>query len=91
MCGRDGLNLREEILIKERDNFIGKKPDGTPDMSRFHLADSMLQYMGAGVEGDLNYISDGSDVEEIRRTFEMVFRQLGQGAHFDMMVERART
>lgn len=90
MCGRDGLKLREEILVNERDKFITKREDGTEDRTLFHLADSMLQYMGAGVEGDMNYVSDGADVEEIRMTFEMIFRRLGQGAHFDMMLEKAR-
>jgi len=90
MCGKDGLGLREEILIKNRDRFIGTKPDGTPDMTLFHLADSMLQYMGAGVEGDMNYVSDGADVDQIRWTFEMIFDRLRQKPHYDMMMERAR-
>ena len=90
MCGKDGLGLREEILIKNRDRFIGTKPDGSPDMTLFHLADSMLQYMGAGVEGDMHYVSDGADVDQIRWTFEMIFDRLGQKPHYDMMMERAR-
>ncbi len=90
LCARDGMNLREEILVKERDKFISVRSDGTEDRTLFHLADSMLQYMGAGVDGDLSLVSDGADVEDIRKTFEMIFRRLGQGAHFDMMIERAR-
>jgi wobble nucleotide-excising tRNase len=90
MCGKDGMSLREEILIKERDKFVTVKEDGTENRTLFHLADSMLQYMGAGVEGDMNYVSDGADVDQIRWTFEMVFRRLGQGEHYDMMMERAR-
>ena len=90
LCAKDGMSLREEILVKERDKFITTKKDGTEDRTLFHLADSMLQYMGAGVDGDLTLVSDGANVEEIKRTFEMVFRRLGQGAHFDMMIERAR-
>lgn len=90
MCGRDGMDIREEILVKERDKFIMVKPDGKEDRSLFQLADSMLQYMGAGVDGDMNYVSDGCDVEQIRWTFEMIFRKLGQGAHYDMMMERSR-
>jgi len=50
----------------------------------------MLQYMGAGVEGDMNYVSDGADVDQIRWTFEMIFDRLGQKPHYDMMMERAR-
>ena len=50
----------------------------------------MLQYMGAGDYGEMDFVSDGADVEEIRSTFEMIFRRLGHGAHYDMMLERAR-
>ena len=46
--------------------------------------------MGAGIEGDINYVSDGCDVNQIRSTFEMIFRQLGQRPHYDMMMERSR-
>lgn len=91
ICGRDGLNIRDEILVKNRDKFVEIKEDGSEDRTLFHLADSMLQYMGAGVEGSLYYISDGADVQEIKRAFEMIFRRLGQGEHYDMMMERART
>ena len=59
-------------------------------MSLFNLADSMLQYMGAGVDGDLTLISDGADVDQIRSTFEMIFERLGQKEHFQMMIERSR-
>ncbi len=90
MCGKDGLSIRDEILVDNRDKFIGKKPDGTPDMSLFNLADSMLQYMGAGVDGDLTLISDGADVDQIRSTFEMIFERLGQKEHYQMMIERSR-
>ena len=90
MCGKDGMNIREEILVKERDKFVRLDEDGKEDRTLFHLADSMLQYMGAGVEGDMNYVSDGCEANQIRYTFEMIFRQLGQGPHYDMMMERSR-
>lgn len=90
LCARDGMDLREEILVKKRDKFVTTREDGTENRTLFHLADSMLQYMGAGVEGDLTLVSDGANVDEIRWTFEMIFRKLGQGAHFDMMIEKAR-
>lgn len=90
LCARDGMSLRDEILVKQRDKFVTMREDGTENRTLFHLADSMLQYMGAGVDGDLTLVSDGADVEEIKKTFEMIFRKLGQGAHYDMMIERAR-
>ena len=90
LCAKDGLDLREEILIKQRDKFVTTRPDGSEDRTLFQLADSMLQYMGAGDYGEMDFVSDGADVEEIRSTFEMIFRRLGHGAHYDMMLERAR-
>ena len=90
MCGRDGSNLREEILIEHRGDFVSVRDDGTSDMTLFHLADAMLQYTDAGIGGDMSYVSDGCDVEQIRKTFEMIFRQLKQWQHYEMMMERSR-
>ncbi len=90
MCGRDGLSVREEVLVKNREKFIGTKEDGTPDMTLFTLADSMLQYMGAGFDGDMSLVNDYTDVEQIRKTFEMIFDRLGQGQHYRMMMERSK-
>lgn len=83
MCGEDGMDIRERILVREKDKFNG-------DMEAYHLADSMLQYMGAGIDGDMSYDSDEADSTKIKETFEMIFRRLGQGQHFDMMMERSR-
>ncbi len=83
MCGRDGMSLREEILIRGKEKFQG-------DAVAYHLANSMLQYMGAGISEDMNYDGDEADIEKIREVFEMIFRQLGQGQHYEMMMERAR-
>lgn len=90
MCGKDGMSIRDEILVKKRENIVTKKEDGSDDLTLFRLADSMLQYMGSGVDDDMNYISEGVDVDQIRETFELIFRQLSQGEHYDMMMERAR-
>lgn len=90
MCGRDGFALRDEILVKQRERFIITRPDGTEDRTLFSLADSMLQYMGAGVEDNMSFDADGADVEDIRKTFKMIFQRLGQSAHYELMEERAR-
>ena len=84
MCGEDGMDIRERILVTEKDKFNG-------DTLAYHLADSMLQYMGSGIEGDMSYTTDEADAAKIKETFEMLFRKLGQGQHYDMMMERGRT
>lgn len=81
MCGEDGMDIRERILVKEKPRF---------EEDAFFLADSMLQYMGAGINGDMSYDSDEAEAAQIKETFEKIFRLLGQGQHFDMMMERAR-
>lgn len=81
MCGEDGMDIRDRILVKEKPKFEGET---------YYLADSMLQYMGAGINGDMSYDSDEAEAEQIKETFEKIFRLLGQGQHFDMMMERAR-
>ena len=81
MCGEDGMDIRERILVREKGKF---------EEDSFFLADSMLQYMGAGINGDMSYDSDEAEAAQIKETFEKIFRLLGQGQHFDMMMERAR-
>ena len=90
MCGEDGLNIRQRILEVNRDAFIDVRADGSVDMMPLHLANSMLQYMTAGVEGDMTYVSDGASEEQIKKTFKDIFERLGQGQHYQMMMERAR-
>ena len=81
MCAEDGMDIRERILVEKKDSFKGET---------YYLADSMLQYMGAGLSGDMSYDNDEAEAKQIKETFEKIFRLLGQGPHFDMMIERAR-
>ena len=90
MCGEDGMDIRERILVENRNNFIITREDGTEDTMRFHLANSMLQYMSSGVESDMSFVSDGAEVDQIKKTFEMIFEYMGQGQHYKMMMERSR-
>jgi len=90
MCGEDGMDIRERILVENRNNFIVTREDGTEDTMRFHLANSMLQYMSSGVESDMSFVSDGAEVDQIKKTFEMIFEYMGQGQHYKMMMERSR-
>ena len=90
MCGNDGMSIRDLILNEKRADFIETKADGSTDMMQLHLADSMLQYMTAGVEGDMSYVSDGASEQQIKDTFKMIFERLGQGQHYEMMMARSR-
>lgn len=83
MCCEDGMDLRKRILVENRKEFLN-------DPVGYHLADSMLQYMGAGISGDMDYVGDEGDVAKIREVFERIFKILKQEQHYRMMMERAR-
>lgn len=55
MCCEDGIDLRKRILVENKKEFLN-------DPVGYHLADSMLQYMGAGISGDMDYVGDEGDV-----------------------------
>ena len=83
MCCEDGMDLRKRILVEHKDAFRN-------DPVGYHLADSMLQYMGAGISGDMDYVGDEGDVAKIKEVFERIFEILQQSQHYNMMMERAR-
>ena len=90
MCGYDGMNIRKAILEENRDKFVIIGADGQPDdYTKYHLASSMLQYIATGtnrITDGLDFVDDCVDVEQCRKTFEMIFENLGQKQHFDMMM-----
>lgn len=90
ISGFDGLDLRHRILIDERDKFIVTHEDGTEDPTLLSLANSMLQYMGAGLGDDINYVSDGYTAEQRKEVFRMIFDRMGQIQHYDLMMSRSK-
>lgn len=91
LCGYSGVSIKDEILKKHRDDFVTKLPDGTEDCSELHMAASLLQYLCTSndrISDGLNFIHTSIDVESCRRIFEKIFRHMGQGQHFDMMMKR---
>lgn len=90
LSGFDGLDIRQRILIDERDRFITRNEDGSEDMTLFSLANSMLQFMGAGLADDINYVSDGYTAEQRKKVFQMIFDRMGQSQHYDLMMSKSR-
>jgi len=91
LCGYDGIGIKDEILKKHRIDFVTKLPDGSEDCSELHMAAALLQYMSASndrISDGLNFIHTSMDVDACRKIFEKIFRNLGQGQHFDMMMKR---
>ena len=45
LCGYEGYDLTKKVLEEKKDSFITPIEGAAPDMTRFHLAKSMLAYM----------------------------------------------
>lgn len=84
----NGEDLRNRVLVVNRDNFIEYLPNGTEDASKLVMATKMLAYMGSTAhESDEEfYASDDADIAEYRKTFEMVFTAMEQDQHYRMMM-----
>lgn len=93
LCGYDGVKIKDEILKTHREDFVTKLPDGTEDCSELHMAAALLQYMSASndrISDGLNFIHTSMDVDTCRRIFKKIFRNIGQGQHYDMMMKRSK-
>lgn len=91
LCGYDGIGIKDEILKTHRNDFVAKLPDGTEDCAELHMAAALLQYMSTSndrISDGLNFIHSSMDVDACRKIFEKIFRKLGQGQHYDMMMKR---
>ncbi len=94
LCGYDGVNLRKEVLEKNKHCFIVPSGDDTPDDdSNFHLAQSMLSYIGKqdhGFNDGMDFVDESTDVTQCREVFRMIFDCLDQIQHYNMMMEEEK-
>lgn len=84
----DCRDLNEAILVEHKADFIDVLPDGTEDRRRYNQAKAMLSYLAVnriGITDGLHYIDDFKDIELCKRTFEDVFKHMGQHQHFIKM------
>lgn len=90
LCGYDGVNLRKDVLEKNKHRFIVPSGDGTPDNDdKYHLALSMLSYIGKqdhGFNDGMDFVDESADVTQCRDVFWTIFDCLGQTQHYDMMM-----
>ena len=90
LCGYTGSYLQTVILEENKHKFI-YDDDGNEDYTKYDMASSMLSYIAvysSGINDGMHYTDDFSDIDLCRKTFEMIFREMGQGQHFDMMMAR---
>ena len=88
LCGYEGNDLRQRILIEHKEELTHDE-HGNEDRSKFETASAMLSYIAnssTGVNDGINFIDDVIDPALCRETFEMIFREMKQGQHFDMMM-----
>ena len=93
LCGYDGFDIRKLVLDENRDKFVVKQPNGQEDLTKYQLANGMLSYMNmsnAGVSDGLHYIDDAADTSLHREVFELIFKALDQGQHYNMMIRESR-
>jgi wobble nucleotide-excising tRNase len=91
LCGFEGHELKKRILDDEncKKNFRQELPDGTVDTSRYQQARAMLAYIDSNTDGisdGLHYVYSDMDAVQCKKTFELIFRCMEQGQHFDMMM-----
>lgn len=88
LCGYEGNDLRQRILIEHKDELTHDE-HGNEDRRKFETASAMLSYIANSstvVNDGINFIDDVIDPDLCRETFEMIFREMKQGQHFDMMM-----
>lgn len=89
LCGYEGANLRQRILIENKDKFITVGEDGREDYTQYQLAHAMLSYISAnsvGINDGINFVDDCIDGDQMKDTFHQVFVLMGQQQHYDMMM-----
>jgi len=89
LCGYDGLSLRQCILHDNKDKFIAQDEDDREDYTQYHMASAMLSYISSsslGMDDGINYIDDCIDETQLRETFQMIFKLMSQGQHYNMMM-----
>ncbi|KXA15554.1 type IIL restriction-modification enzyme MmeI [Gardnerella pickettii] len=90
ICGYDGFTLKSIMLNKSKDMFITTTSSNIEDYSYYHLASAMLAYIqtreSVSIIDGINYVENSFNVEQVRKTFEMIFNCMVQGQHYAMMM-----
>ena len=89
ICGYEGNDLHKIVLEQNKLLFVDEVEGQKPNYDRYNLASSMLTYMNDGpavISDGFNYIDDGSDVEQCKKVFELIFTAMHQEQHYKMMM-----
>lgn len=88
LCGYEGYDLTKKVLEEKKDSFITPIEGAAPDMTRFHLAKSMLAYMHSTdtFNDGLNFVDESMDCDQYRDVFKTIFEVLDQSQHYNRMM-----
>ena len=79
LCGYEGHNLYEIVLEDNKEKFVDEINGPNPNYDKYHLAAALLSYMeesSSTVSDGLNYIEDGTDVEQYKLVFKLIFESM---------------
>lgn len=89
LCGYEGNDLQEIVLEDNKEKFIDREEGKKPNYDRYHLASALLSYINdspALISDGLNFVEDGTDVEQYRAVFKLIFEAMQQEQHYKMMM-----
>lgn len=89
LCGYDGNDLVKIVLEDNKEKFIDYEEGKKPNYDRYHLASALLSYINespAIINDGLNFVEDGTDVEQYKTVFKLIFEAMQQEQHYKMMM-----
>lgn len=89
LCGYEGNDLQKIVLEDNKEKFIDREEGKKPNYDRYHLASALLSYINdspALISDELNFVEDGTDVEQYRAVFKLIFEAMQQEQHYKMMM-----
>lgn len=89
LCGYDGAQLRDVVLVKAKANGRYKDEHGNDCDEKFQLASAMLAYINAssiGMNDGMDFVEECLNADDCRKIFSMIFDEMGQLQHYNMMM-----
>ena len=89
LCGYEGNDLQKIVLEDHKEKFIDREEGKKPNYDRYHLASALLSYINdspALISDGLNFVEDGTDIEQYRTVFKLIFEAMQQEQHYKMMM-----
>lgn len=89
LCGYEGNDLQKTVLEDNKEKFIDYEEGKKPNYDRYHLASALLSYIDdspAAISDGLNYVEDGTDIEQYKSVFRLIFESMHQEQHYKMMM-----